>query len=1099
MLLVVSILLLLPHPIFADTSHVVIGQIQVAGPAGSNDEWIELYNPTTTAVDISSYSIQYKTATGTTVSKKNFSTGASIPAHGYYLIAHSSAQPSVTPDMSHSTFSLAASGGNVFLVNNTTILTDFSTTAIVDKVAYGTGNTPEGSAAPAPASGQTIERKPGGANGSGTDTDNNSNDLSINTTPTAHNTQSTAQPALPSSSASESSSSSSSSSTTTESSSSSSTKPNTTSASNATETTPANTTPTTTPTTASTETTSSQTQTASTNTSAVQQPTIVINEVLPNPADGEKEWIELFAPQTGSNLTGWKLEDGAGVIATLDQTMITSFAVVELSSSRLNNDGDTITLKDASGAMVDRMTYGSFDDGNKTDNATLPAKATGLNRFPDGHDTGNDVVDWFSSKQLTKGTANIITTTDPQTTTEVVTRVITPEAPVPMKKILINEFVSDPGDGAQEWVELINMEQNAVDLTDWTLEDGSGGITNLSGRLGAADNDRYLIIFNPKGNLNNSGDAIVLRNEKRQEVDRVHYGSWGTSESQNAPSANDPNGVSRIIDGFRSGNNARDFQVTTTPTPGKTNRVTLPVASPASSIAATNPKTVAPANPILISEVLPNPVGEDADNEWIELWNPSDAPQTLTNGVIELNNGARHLLPLITIATHGFFVLTSKDLPPLPNNGMTVKLLERQKNSTGRMSEKEIDHMAYSAALHEGASIALSKDGEWLWTTNTTVGSPNTIAPPNETPVAVISLPKESVPNTQMLFDASDSFDPNGDALTYSWTFSDGAVAAGRSVEHAFAKTGTAAVVLVVSDGVRSESIRKTIRIATDPAEEAEELIATTVVKTEKTAPPKKTTTNRSTTSNANTVQIQGVVIAPPSAFNDKLMAVAGSDLPIRLTANRRWPAIRVGDVVELEGKTATTTQGTVLRVSNPALVRVTSRVTEPKPEIVSIEEALDRDESDLIQITGTLRDIRAKSWLVENRNTEIIVVPPTPLPRAAFEGDLVTITGIMEHTTSGDRLRARFASDVILPPPPTTDKQPNTVTIPNRNTSTAPLIVFGMMLAVGLAILVVKEPTSITPINPAPTPQTLEPEPMVSSEGTLRFPSPFQEHKVDL
>src|SRR3989338_10268609 len=69
-------------------THLVISEIQTGG-AVTDDEFIELYNTTGAAIDISNWSIQYKAATGATIQKKNFVGGASVAAHGYYFIARS--------------------------------------------------------------------------------------------------------------------------------------------------------------------------------------------------------------------------------------------------------------------------------------------------------------------------------------------------------------------------------------------------------------------------------------------------------------------------------------------------------------------------------------------------------------------------------------------------------------------------------------------------------------------------------------------------------------------------------------------------------------------------------------------------------------------------------------------------------------------------------------------------------------------------------------------------------------------------------------------------------------------------------------------------
>jgi hypothetical protein len=60
-------------------------------------------------------------------------------------------------------------------------------------------------------------------------------------------------------------------------------------------------------------------------------------------------------------------------------------------------------------------------------------------------------------------------------------------------------------------------------------------------------------------------------------------------------------------------------------------------------------------------------------------------------------------------------------------------------------------------------------------------------------PVAIVGI-------TSVRFQAAGT-DPNGDPLTYTWHFGDGATATGSSVAHVFATIGTFPVTVVVDDG----------------------------------------------------------------------------------------------------------------------------------------------------------------------------------------------------------------------------------------------------------------------------------------------------------
>lgn len=183
----------------ADTAtHLVISEVQVAGGT-VDDEFIELYNPTGLAISIEDWSIQFRRASTGTFVKKHFGSGDSVPAYGFFLIANNAYDEVGTPaDMSHNSFTMANSGGSVFLVNSQTLLTSCDAASIADKVAYGTGTylCPESAAASAPAANGSIERKPGAAQsdkGNGEDTENNSADFDTRTISEPQNTSSSTE------------------------------------------------------------------------------------------------------------------------------------------------------------------------------------------------------------------------------------------------------------------------------------------------------------------------------------------------------------------------------------------------------------------------------------------------------------------------------------------------------------------------------------------------------------------------------------------------------------------------------------------------------------------------------------------------------------------------------------------------------------------------------------------------------------------------------------------------------------------------------------------------------------------------------------------
>lgn len=168
-------------------NHVVISEFATRGAAGNaSGEFVEIYNPTNAAVNISGWKLEYRSASGTSYNPLTaVPEGTVMPPKSYYLFVSATWAGTPAGDATWASSGLADNGG----LRITT-----ASGAAIDRVGFGTGNDPEGGAAPnhgEAANDNSVERKAsasstaasmgaGGAEefaGNGWDSDNNASDF----------------------------------------------------------------------------------------------------------------------------------------------------------------------------------------------------------------------------------------------------------------------------------------------------------------------------------------------------------------------------------------------------------------------------------------------------------------------------------------------------------------------------------------------------------------------------------------------------------------------------------------------------------------------------------------------------------------------------------------------------------------------------------------------------------------------------------------------------------------------------------------------------------------------------------------------------------
>ena len=161
----------------AVSSTVVISEFRTRGPNGGNDEFIELYNLSSSPINISGWEIKGSNTTGTVSTRAVINNGVVLNSGCHYLLTNSN--PTGGP------YSGTVAGNQTYGVGITDdggIALTLPGGVIVDQVGMSSGSTFKEGSTLSPlttSSNRGYERRPGGSAGNSIDSDNNNNDFRL--------------------------------------------------------------------------------------------------------------------------------------------------------------------------------------------------------------------------------------------------------------------------------------------------------------------------------------------------------------------------------------------------------------------------------------------------------------------------------------------------------------------------------------------------------------------------------------------------------------------------------------------------------------------------------------------------------------------------------------------------------------------------------------------------------------------------------------------------------------------------------------------------------------------------------------------------------
>lgn len=253
-----------------------------------------------------------------------------------------------------------------------------------------------------------------------------------------------------------------------------------------------------------------------------------------------------------------------------------SFSATSINVSQAINVSITVSASDATVYGVDEAIPSGWTISNINEGGTLAnGKISWLFL-----DNTNRVLSYQATAPASAGTYNFVGNyTDGSTLSQIsgdsqVT--VSDSNPGASPQIKINEFVSDPDGSGDEWIELYNPTSSLLDLTDWTIEDGTASPKSLTGKQISAQG--YLVLEKNQNDftfaLNNAGDIIILRDSSSTIIDSVSFGDWNDgSTADNALVTFNGNSTGRLPNGVDTNVDNNDFVLFESPTKSALNQI----------------------------------------------------------------------------------------------------------------------------------------------------------------------------------------------------------------------------------------------------------------------------------------------------------------------------------------------------------------------------------------------------------------------------------------------------------------------------------------------------------------------------------------------
>lgn len=362
------------------------------------------------------------------------------------------------------------------------------------------------------------------------------------------------------------------------------------------------------------------------------------------------------------------------------------------------------------------------------------------------------------------------------------------------------------------------------------------------------------------------------------------------------------------------------------------------------------------ADDVIISELLPNPVGLDRDGEFIELYNAGGRAVRLRGWQLGDESARRYEIADVIIEPGAYRAWPREQTGiALNNGGDTVRLWQPEASGPLVSVSYQDSREGMSYALHPTTNA-------WQWTNTPTPGAHNFFEQDNED--------NGNTDGRAAL--ASEPAPPNGQTV-------------------------------VRAPGVEAVQQR---RAGTAQSDAAAPAVVQAALETIRSIAP------------GTRVAVTGTVAVAPGVLASQYFYITGTAGGVQVyNYYKDFPALAVGQLVRVTGEISTVRNETRVKTKQAADIAIIASSTGAlEPAIITTEEAGAAYEAQLVSVTGVITGRQGSTvWLDDSRGEiAVYVKKSTGIDMSVFEeGETVTVTGLYLRGGSGFRLYPRFAADI--------------------------------------------------------------------------------------